>query len=154
MLHLDESPEVLEQVKGWKLLMVALTLLVTGSAVAERVPPGTVEEIRERLQPIGELCRPGDPCAQGAATAAAGGGGMSGQQVYDQFCGACHATGVAGAPKFGDAAAWGPRIDKGMDTLWDHTLNGFNAMPPRGTCMSCSEEDLRAALDYIVGGVQ
>ncbi|HEX7037369.1 MAG TPA: cytochrome c5 family protein [Pseudomonadales bacterium] len=140
--------------KGWKLLMVMLSLFGTAAAVAERVPPGTAEEIRERLQPFGTLCRPGDPCAQSAATAGAEGGAMSGQQVYDQFCSACHGTGVAGAPKFGDAAAWGPRLDKGMDTLWQHTLNGFNAMPPRGTCIACSEEELRGALDYLVGQVQ
>jgi cytochrome c5 len=54
----------------------------------------------------------------------------------------------------GDAAAWQPRIDKGMDTLWQHTLNGLNAMPPKGTCMACSDEELRAAMDHMVGQVQ
>jgi cytochrome c5 len=54
----------------------------------------------------------------------------------------------------GNAAAWEPRLAKGMDTLWEHTVNGFNAMPPKGTCMSCSDEELRAAMDYMVEEAQ
>ena len=133
-----------------KLCVGTLLLLGTGLAVAERVPPGTEEEIRARLEPFGELCRTGDPCAADTATAAAGEGGMTGEQVYSQFCGTCHAAGIAGAPVTGQADAWQPRIAKGMDTLWEHTLNGFNAMPPKGTCMACSEEELRGAMEYMV----
>ena len=76
------------------------------------------------------------------------------QQIYSTYCQACHAAGVAGAPKLGDTEAWAPRIEKGMDTLVDHVVNGFNAMPPKGTCMSCSEEDLKATVDYMVGQSQ
>jgi cytochrome c5 len=137
-------------VKSWKLLLAVLAVLGPMVAVAERVPPGTDDEIRERLQPFGTLCRPGDECATGAVASADGGGAMSGEQVYDQFCGTCHTAGVAGAPVLGEADAWQPRLAKGMDTLWDHTLNGFNAMPPKGTCMACSDDELRAAMDYLV----
>jgi cytochrome c5 len=63
---------------------------------------------------------------------------------------ACHATGAAGAPKVGDAAAWAPRIAQGMDTLVQHSINGLRAMPPRGTCANCSDEDLKAAVTYMV----
>jgi cytochrome c5 len=135
-------------------LLGALCAVFTVSALADRVPPGTEDEIRERLQPFGELCRAGDECGSGGQAASAGSGGMSGEQVYNQFCGTCHAAGVAGAPVLGDPAAWQPRIDKGMDTLWQHTLNGLNAMPPKGTCMACSDEELRAAMDHMVGQVQ
>ena len=64
---------------------------------------------------------------------------------------ACHASGAAGAPKTGDAAAWAPRIDKGMDTLVKHAYEGFNAMPAKGMCSNCSEEEIAAAVEYIVG---
>lgn len=74
-----------------------------------------------------------------------------GKQIYDSACMACHATGAAGAPKVGDKAAWVPRIAQGMDTLLNHAINGIRAMPPKGTCMACSDDDLKAAVSYMVG---
>lgn len=140
-----------------RLLIGALALLGAVSAAADRVPPGSEQEIRDRLTPFGSLCRAGEDCGGGegaASTASAGGDARSGEAVYDQFCATCHAAGVAGAPVLDDAQAWEPRLAKGMDTLWDHTLNGFNAMPAKGTCMDCSDDELRAALDYIVEEVE
>jgi cytochrome c5 len=74
-----------------------------------------------------------------------------GQKIYQTSCQACHATGAAGAPKMGDKDAWTPRIAKGNDALLSSVKNGLNAMPPKGTCMSCSEDELRAAMEYMVG---
>ncbi len=112
------------------------------------VPPGTDDEIAERLKPFGSVCRVGEDC--GSASAVAASGPLSGQAVYDQFCFACHAVGVGGAPKLGDLAQWQPRIDKGMDVLMSSTLNGINAMPAKGTCMNCSDAELQAAVEYMV----
>ena len=67
-----------------------------------------------------------------------------------QFCFACHATGVSDAPLLGDVAQWEPRIAKGMDVLMDSTLNGLNAMPARGTCVNCSDEELQAAVEHML----
>ena len=77
-------------------------------------------------------------------------GGVSGQQVYQNSCQSCHAVGVAGAPKLGDKAAWAPRIAAGMDALMASSINGKNVMPPRGACASCSDDDLKAAVEYMV----
>jgi cytochrome c5 len=74
-----------------------------------------------------------------------------GQKIYQTSCQACHAAGIAGAPKLGDKAAWAPRIAKGNDALLSSVKNGLKAMPPKGTCMSCSEDELRAAVEYMVG---
>lgn len=139
--------------KSLKVWFGLVSVLGALTALADLVPPGPDDEIRARLEPFGELCRQGEDCVVGPATAGGEVGataGLSGEQVYNQFCGTCHNAGVAGAPVLGDPDAWAPRVAKGMDTLWDHTLNGFNAMPAKGTCMSCSEDELRAALDYMV----
>jgi len=84
----------------------------------------------------------------GAAAAA------DGQQIYQSSCQACHAAGVAGAPKVGDKAAWAPRIAQGMDTLLANATNGKNAMPPKGTCSACTEAELKAAIEYMVSQSQ
>ena len=77
-----------------------------------------------------------------------------GDVTFHKVCFACHATGAAGAPKVGDKAAWAPRIKKGIDTLLKHAENGFHGnsgvMPPRGTCMQCSNDDLKAAIEYMI----
>ena len=73
-----------------------------------------------------------------------------GEKIYKASCQACHVAGVAGAPKLGDKDAWAPRIAKGNDALLSSVKNGLNAMPPKGGCMSCSEEELGAAVAYIV----
>ncbi|HHH44551.1 MAG TPA: cytochrome c5 family protein [Gammaproteobacteria bacterium] len=70
--------------------------------------------------------------------------------IYDSKCSACHATGVAGAPKFGDKEAWAPRIATGMDTLLAVATKGKGAMPPKGTCMDCTEEQLKSTIQYMV----
>ena len=75
---------------------------------------------------------------------------VDGQKVYQASCQACHAAGVAGAPKQGDKEAWAPRIAKGNDALLSSVKNGLNAMPPKGACMSCSDEELQAAIAYMV----
>ena len=73
-----------------------------------------------------------------------------GKEIYDTKCIACHAAGVANAPKLGDKAAWGPRVAKGMDALMATVKNGQGAMPPMGTCMDCSDADLQAAVQYMI----
>lgn len=74
----------------------------------------------------------------------------SGEAVYQSKCTVCHATGVAGAPKLGDTAAWAPRFEKGTDALLATAKTGIRAMPPKGTCMDCSDDELRAAIDYML----
>lgn len=89
------------------------------------------------------------PAAGGAAKPAAG-GAADGKQIYDSTCMACHATGVANAPKLGDKAAWAPRIKQGMDTLLQSALKGKGAMPPKGGNASLSDADVRAAIEFMV----
>lgn len=84
-----------------------------------------------------------------AAPAAAG----VGEALYKQACVACHAAGVAGSPKFGDKAAWAPRIKTGIDTLYASAVKGKGAMPPKGGS-SASDADIHAAVDYMVSAAK
>jgi cytochrome c5 len=89
------------------------------------------------------------PVAVAAAPAAAAGKPAT-PALYTQMCSACHAQGVAGAPKSGDKAAWAPRIAKGVDTLTQNALKGIGAMPPKGGAMASSDADIRAVVVYMV----
>ena len=74
-----------------------------------------------------------------------------GATVYNTLCSACHATGVAGAPKTGDKAAWAPRIATGNAALLKSATEGKNAMPARGGAADLTDAELKAAVDYLVG---
>ncbi len=69
---------------------------------------------------------------------------------YQMSCFACHGTGAAGAPKPGDADAWTARLEKGMDAVMANVMTGVNAMPPKGLCMTCTDDNLRSLVDYMV----
>ena len=141
--------------KSSKLILGCLITLglATGQAMAQ--DDAARDAMAERLAPVGSLCLEGQDCGS-AAMAAAGGdgggasGGADGEAVYGSICMACHDTGVAGAPKRGDEAAWAERTTKGFDTLLDHALNGFNAMPARGGNPNLSDEEVHAAVAYLV----
>ncbi|UTF59204.1 cytochrome c5 family protein [Gilvimarinus sp. DA14] len=134
-------------------LMVALGVGLAASAFAFSQSNAVKDEIAERLTPAGSVCMSGDDCAA-APVAAASSGPRSGEDVYNGSCNTCHGAGVAGAPKFGDPAAWADRIAKGMDTLHKHAIEGFNAMPAKGLCATCSDDEVIAAVDYIVENSQ
>lgn len=111
------------------------------------------QEIAERIAPAGEVAMVGDEITQGTAVAAGGSSEpRSGQQVYDTRCFTCHAAGVAGAPKIGDVAVWTERLAQGIDTVYSHAINGIRGMPPKGTCMDCSDDEIKAAVDYMLEG--
>jgi cytochrome c5 len=74
----------------------------------------------------------------------------TGQDIYENHCAVCHNVGAAGAPKLGDAKAWQPRISQGMEVILGHALNGYNSMPPKGACISCSDDEIKAAVEYLV----
>jgi len=74
----------------------------------------------------------------------------TGQRVYEQTCAACHATGVAGAPKIGDKDAWSAHIHHGLDHMVESAINGKGAMPAKGGNASLSDDEVKAAVGYIV----
>ena len=80
---------------------------------------------------------------------------INGEEIYQNFCFSCHTPGLSGAPKLGDVDAWAPRIAKGKELLLQATIEGVPpAMPPRGICMSCSDAELAAAIEYMINESQ
>ncbi|WP_432696979.1 c-type cytochrome [Marinobacterium sp. YM272] len=132
----------------------ALCALGLGFALANSVQAATDNEaIAERIKPIGSVCIEGDESCGGAAAApVAAGGARSGESIYTGKCAACHGTGVLGAPKFGTDEMTARLDEKGMETLMNHALNGFNAMPPKGTCADCSDDEIKSAIEYMLSG--
>lgn len=128
-------------------LMVAAVAAMTfaGSAMAADMSD---EAIAERIKPVGSVYLEGD-----APVAAVAAGPRSGDTVYGTFCVACHGSGVMDAPKKGDAGDWAPRIAQGSDVLADHAINGFNAMPAKGSCMDCSDDEIVAAINHMIEGL-
>jgi cytochrome c5 len=133
-----------------------LAVLLVGNAYAVDLTDAQRAAIEERIQPVGESCLAGDSSCGGPVVAGAGSGPRSGEAVYQASCMACHDSGVAGAPKFGDAAAWADRLAKGTDVLYASGVNGVpgTGMMAKGGCMDCSDEEVNAAVDYMMAGSQ
>lgn len=126
------------------LFLFVSTLAATFSFAIQQ---DTNQEIAERIKPVGSVH------VAGAQAQAASSGPRSGADVYGSACIACHAAGVLGAPKLHDAGDWAPRLEKGFDAVLKNALNGLNAMPPMGACGDCSEDDIKAAIEYMTEGV-
>ena len=141
-----------------KRLYALASVLAAVWVAAEALAPGTDDEIRARIAPFGSSCMEEDEvCGDIAApappvtVAEAPAAPLSGKEVYDRFCFACHATGVGEAPLLQNAEQWAPRLAKGMDAMLQTSLTGMGAMPPMGACMACSEEEMTAAIEYLIG---
>ena len=133
--------------------IVAATLVITGCGdkqdAASDAMDTTTGMASDTAEPAGEMTSDAKESASEAVSEVSD-GGATGQKIYKQSCQACHANGVANAPKPGDKAAWAPRIATGMDAMLATAKKGKGAMPPKGTCMGCSDDDLKAAIEYMV----
>ncbi|MBL4567877.1 MAG: cytochrome c5 family protein [Porticoccus sp.] len=144
----------MNHIKKIGFIAVALTLvfgLVGCSSDTEELKLTAQQEaeMSERLAPAGEIVLEKD-VASAAPVASVSSGPRSGEDVFKTKCTACHSSGAAGAPKVGVAAAWADRIAQGMDTLYANAINGIRGMPAKGLCMDCSDDEMKAAVDYIL----
>ncbi|HZZ92640.1 MAG TPA: c-type cytochrome [Usitatibacter sp.] len=129
---------------------------MSDAAIAQRIAPVAKLVVDPNAPPPTPPAQPATPVAQVAAAAPAGGaaGADAGKATFEKVCSACHGTGVLGAPKFGDKAAWAPRIATGKDKLYSAALHGMNAMPPKGGNPSLPDADVKAAVDYMVSAAK
>lgn len=125
------------------------TPAMSDKAVAERVKPvGSTPDIEKGPSPLVPVPAPVVVAAAGADAGKAA--APNGKALYEATCQACHAAGVAGAPKLGDKAAWAPRLATGVAALQTSALKGKNAMPPKGGNPSLADADVNAAVEYMV----
>lgn len=133
-------------------LMFALFVAMSMAAIAAE--DFDRQEIEQRIQPVGKVRLEANPDAATATpkTEEVAVKKEPGQEVYEQFCSTCHRDGLAGAPKFRDEAGWKSRLAAKKDVagLAASAIKGVNAMPPKGTCAECSEEDLKNAIQYML----
>ena len=123
------------------LIAVVVPFSMSGKGKSDSV--SNADDVESRIAPIAKI----------EMQAGGGDGGVKdGKTVYNTVCAGCHGAGVLGAPKFGDKAAWAPRIAQGMPTLVNHAINGIRSMPPRGGAASLSDDEVKAAVQYMVDG--
>ena len=126
-------------------LLVALMILPACSKKEEK-PMGTAAAPQEQAQSAAPAASANQPMAASDMG--------QGEKVYNETCKACHEAGVAGAPKVGDAAEWADRIAQGMDTLEQNAIKGFTGktgtMPAKGGNAALSDDDVKAAVEYMV----
>lgn len=137
-----------------KLIKSGLAALGVLVSVAGAQAEMDKDAIAERLAPVGEVCLASEDCGSASAAPADSGsddgGAADGEEIYGNVCTACHDTGAAGSPVRGNEEDWADRVDKGFDTLLDHAINGFNGMPARGGNPNLSDDDMHAAVVYMV----
>ncbi len=145
-----------------KILLAQATVLALWAVSAQAT---TDEDIAQRIKPVGEVCLQGQECDNAAALAAAAAAsagtdaapvasaGRSADEIISKHCTVCHATGLLGAPMIGDSAAWQTRADAagGLDGLLATSISGINAMPAKGTCSDCSDDELMVTIKSMSG---
>ena len=107
--------------------------------------------VAERIKPLGQVYLEGDIDVSAIkAPVKTAAKARSGEEVYTAVCASCHAVGVMNAPKFGNKADWAPRVERGIADLVKVSISGKGAMPPKGTCMDCSDDELKAAIEHMI----
>ncbi len=105
------------------------------------------QEIQLRIQPIGQVSVQNEVKSENKTTRDE----ELGQEIYERYCVVCHKDGLAGAPRFRNEQDWKPRLTgRTLDDLVASSLKGLNAMPAKGTCIKCNEDDLKAAISYML----
>jgi cytochrome c5 len=140
------------------LKLLPLTLAIALAACGQKNPAPAAAALAEAVAtapapsmlPAAAPAAATEPAAPAPAPAAGGGDLALGEKVFGANCVSCHGAGVLGAPKVGDKTAWGPRVAQGKETLYTHALGGFKMMPAKGGNPALKDEEIKAAIDYMV----
>jgi cytochrome c5 len=143
------------------ILVLAIEMSERTQAVFTRETAEYQAAVADRIRPLGQVYLPGEeqqaaaPVVEAVAEPEPVATSMTGPQVYNSACIACHGSGVAGAPIVGDTAQWSERIAQGMDTLAKHAIEGYTGsagyMPAKGGRLDLSDEEVISAVEYMAG---
>lgn len=144
-------------------ICVVLALIFSGRG-SNSDDPIAQKLVADRIKPVGQVyvgSVPPEALAQSKAQTSEQGVPASGapkfssgKEVFDAVCQACHATGAAGAPKYGDKAAWAKYLEKGIEDMYKFALSGKGVMPPRGGRADLTDENVKSAVDYMADAVK
>lgn len=128
--------------------LILLCCFSFASYACSELPQG---EIQQRIQPVGTVSVQNSAQTDNKALGAIETKKGPGQATYQQYCIVCHRDGLAGAPKFRNELDWKPRLSgRELNDLLASSIKGLNAMPVKGTCIKCSDDDLKAAISYML----
>jgi cytochrome c5 len=132
-------------------VLLALTSLGAHAALSDR----SRAAISERIAPKGTLCEVGQSCAAARSVlTGVAAGDRTGTQVYQSVCFTCHDTGAGGAAKLDESVKWaGKRAARTLEQIYQSAIEGRNAMPARGSCTDCSDEEIKRAVDHMLSRV-
>lgn len=155
------------------LVLIAFGLVAVAAYVYDRMPqpadPAMQQQLNARIAPVGAVYSGAagaaamkaaqDAATKAAASEVAYGGTLNGHDIYNHLCHTCHTDGVAGAPKLGNKAMWGPRIAQGINVLVQHATNGYhgpdgNFMPPKGGNPALTDAQIEATVKWMVAQVK
>lgn len=146
------------------ILVLAMTMSDLTQGIYTRDTSEYQAAVQARIRPVGQVYLPGEeqaasaPKVQASAEPEPVAALLTGPQVYNSACLACHAAGVGGAPVLGDAALWAPRIAQGIAVLKQHAIEGYAGaagyMPPKGGRTDLSDAEIADAVEYMVSEAQ
>jgi len=134
----------------WAIAMIFIGFKALNSTSGDSSNSETMVEnsVLERIKPVGEVRI--DTSTQVASAEIVETAVRSGEEIYNSKCAGCHTSGVMGSPKFASLEDWAPRIDLGLEKLTLSAIAGKGGMPAKGTCMDCSDNDIKITVQYML----
>ena len=138
----------------WALAMIFIGYKSLTASSSDSSPSNTIVDnsVLERIKPVGEVRV--DTSTMVASAESTETAERSGEEIYNSKCAGCHNSGIMGAPKYAALADWSSRIDLGLDKLTASAIAGKGGMPARGTCMDCSDNEIKVTVKYMLDSLQ
>ena len=138
----------------WAIAMIFIGFKALNSTSGDSSNSGTMVEnsVLERIKPVGEVRI--DTSTQVASAEIVETAVRSGEEIYNSKCAGCHTSGVMGSPKFASLEDWAPRIDLGLEKLTLSAIAGKGGMPAKGTCMDCTDNDIKITVQYMLDSLE
>ena len=138
----------------WALAMIFIGYMSLTSSSSDSSHSNTIidNSVLERIKPVGEVRV--DTSTMVASAESTETAERSGEEIYNSKCAGCHNSGIMGAPKYAALADWSSRIDLGLDKLTASAIAGKGGMPARGTCMDCTDNEIKVTVQYMLDSLQ